>query len=65
VPARRVALPNDARTDRVPRSRRPPGRTKEAVEANLREAIRMHLEGLREAGLTIRNVEFFKGRHRS
>lgn len=29
------------------------GETKEAVEANMQEAIRMHLEGLREDGLPI------------
>lgn len=29
------------------------GQTKEAVEANMQEAIRMHLDGLREDGLPI------------
>jgi predicted RNase H-like HicB family nuclease len=29
------------------------GETKEAVEANMQEAIRMHLEGLRQGGLPI------------
>jgi predicted RNase H-like HicB family nuclease len=29
------------------------GETKEAVEANMQEAIRMHLDGLREDGLPI------------
>ena len=29
------------------------GETKEAVEANMQEAIRMHIEGLREDGLPI------------
>ena len=29
------------------------GETKEAVEANIQKAIRMHLEGLREDGLPI------------
>jgi len=29
------------------------GRTREEVEANIREAVRLHLEGLREDGLPV------------
>jgi len=35
------------------------GRTREEVEANIREAVRLHLKGLREDGLPVSEPEAF------